>query len=109
MADEQDQAEQLDAEEVGEIPPERPPGAQAYGAGGAEPHATEPVARRAAREQPEEVPPADPDQVDDPVEVLAPDDPAAGEPDRRDTTLERAEVPPAEAAALHEVDVDEPS
>src|SRR3954465_9943606 len=49
MSDEQDQAEAIDPDELGDdpaanFPPEKPPGAQAYGAAGAEPHADEPVA-----------------------------------------------------------------
>lgn len=55
MADEQDTAEQLDEDEVeGTYPPDKLLGAQAYGAAGAEPHAVESVAARAAREEPEE-------------------------------------------------------
>ena len=66
MPDEQDAAEALDDEELstdelgdageGWEPPDRPPGVQAYGAAGGEPHATEGVIARQAREEPEELP-----------------------------------------------------
>ncbi|MEZ5179424.1 MAG: hypothetical protein R2746_14420 [Acidimicrobiales bacterium] len=55
MAEEQDRAEQLDDDKFdGGFPPDKLLGAQAYGAAGAEPHAVESVAARAAREEPEE-------------------------------------------------------
>ena len=57
MPDEQDRAEALDDDELGEMPPDKPLGAQAYGAAGAEPHADESVRRRAAREEPDELDP----------------------------------------------------
>ena|SRR5699024_4170122 len=77
MQDEQDRAESLDDDKGGDPAPDRPPGAQAYGAAGAEPHAVESVASRAAREEPD-VLPVDPDVpagTDDPSEGALPADP----------------------------------
>lgn len=55
MARDQDDAERLDDDALdGEYPPDKLLGAQTYGAAGAEPHAVESVAARAAREEPEE-------------------------------------------------------
>lgn len=102
MADEQDRAEALDDDEDVVIPPEHPLGAQAYGAAGAEPHADEPVARRAAREEPEEIPGVD-DEIE-PEVVLDPDDPIGGDATLRDTAAERSAATPAEEAALHLTD-----
>ncbi|CAN5870148.1 hypothetical protein BH23ACT2_BH23ACT2_11910 [soil metagenome] len=48
MADEQDQAETLDEDKIGEFPPEKPPGAQAYGATGTDPLVGESVAQEKA-------------------------------------------------------------
>ncbi|MCU1358620.1 MAG: hypothetical protein JWM89_4038 [Acidimicrobiales bacterium] len=98
MPDEQDAAEALDDDELstdelgdageGWEPPDRPPGVQAYGAAGGEPHATESVIARAAREEPEELP----DDIDaDGNEVQV-----EGE--------EWGDDQPAEVAALHAVD-----
>lgn len=107
MANEQDQAEALDEDKLGEFPPEKPPGAQDYGAAGAEPHAGESVARRAAREEPEEVPLEPLPTTGDPdVAVLADDDPTAGDPTTRDVAQEKAATRPAEEAALNVVDAD---
>jgi hypothetical protein len=104
MADEQDRAEALDEDELGEFPPEKPLGAQAYGAAGAEPHAPESVVARAAREEPEEVPDAvDPDDVRD-VEVLSEEDIAGGDSTIRDVATEKSAAVPAEEAAMHVVD-----
>ena len=103
MADEQDRAEVLDEDELGDFPPEKPLGAQAYGAAGAEPHAPESVVARAAREEPEVVPVADPDEVD-PIAVLDVDDPLAGDPSTRDVATEKSATVPAEEAAMHVVD-----
>jgi hypothetical protein len=109
MADEQDQAEALDEDKLGEFPPEKPPGAQAYGAAGAEPYAGESVAQRAAREEPEEVPLEPLPTAGDPeVAVLADDDPAEGDPTTGDVAQEKAEVRPAEEQALHVVDAEVP-
>jgi hypothetical protein len=91
MADEQDHAEALDDDKLGgEFPPDTLIGAQAYGAAGAEPHAVESVAARAAREEPEQLPeptgiPAEDDLVDD-------------------VAQEREAPIPAEAAAVHVID-----
>jgi hypothetical protein len=91
MADEQDRAETVDDEVIGgEYPPDTLLGAQAYGAAGAEPHAVESVAARAAKEEPEQLPeptgiPADDDLVDDVVQ-------------------EREAPIPAEEAAVHVID-----
>lgn len=107
MADEQDQAEALDDDKLGEFPPEKPPGAAAYGAAGAEPHAGESVAQRAAREEPEDIPlPSLPTAGDPDVAVLSDDDPLAGDPTLRDVAQEKAGVRPAEEAAMHVVDAD---
>lgn len=90
MSDPQDQAEALDRDKVGDdFPPDKPPGAQAYGAAGAEPHADEPVAARAAREEPDVV---DAGQAGDDLDDGA--------------MTQEAEAPvAAEEAALHAVDV----
>lgn len=77
MQDEQDRAEALDDDKGGDPAPDKPPGAQAYGAAGAEPHAVESVARRAAREEPD-VLPVDPDApiaTEDATEGVLPPDP----------------------------------
>ncbi len=105
MTAEQHRAEALDEDKIGEVPPEKPPGAQAYGAAGAEPHADEPIAARAAREEPEEVPLDQPATSSDPdVAVLSEDDPQAGDPTLRDVAPEKAATLPAEEAAMHVVD-----
>ncbi len=89
MADEQDRAEALDDDAEPEPLPDHLLGAQAYGAAGAEPHADEPVARRAAREEPEQRP--IPAGVED-------DDPTL-----HDVATERESPRPAEEAAMHVV------
>jgi hypothetical protein len=98
--DEQDRAEALDDDAEPMVAPDHLVGAQAYGAAGAEPHATEPVARRAAREEPElglaEI-------GDEARGVQRTDDPTL-----HDVATERAAPPPAEEAAMHVVD-DAPS
>lgn len=105
MADEQDRAEALDEDKIGEFPPDKPPGAQAYGAAGAEPHADEPIAARAAREEPEELPLDQPATGSDPDEAtLSVDDPQGGDPSLRDVATEKAATRPAEVAAMHVVD-----
>lgn len=104
MADEQDRAEALDEDNLGEMPPEHPPGAQAYGAAGAEPHATESVIARAARENPEERPSLDGALTDEAKLVLSADDPIGGDPSLRDTTPEKTATLSAEEAAMHVVD-----
>jgi hypothetical protein len=93
MSDEQDQAEAIDPDELGDdpaanFPPDKPPGAQAYGAAGAEPHADEPVASRAAREEPEAFE-VDQQDADDIVDTASDEDPDAR---------------PAEEAAMHILD-----
>lgn len=107
MQDEQDRAEALDDDKGGDPAPDRPPGAQAYGAAGAEPHATESVVARAAREEPDpttdpdfELPPPDPDRIveaDDPSRMV--DDPALA-----DIATERAAPRPAEELAVQDPD-----
>ncbi|CAN5261892.1 hypothetical protein BH20ACT3_BH20ACT3_04320 [soil metagenome] len=109
MADEQDQAETLDEDKISEFPPEKPPGAQAYGAAGTDPLVGESVAQRAGREEPEEVPLDPLPTVGDPDDpVLAEDDAVAGDATTRDVAREKAVVTPAEEAALHVVDADAP-
>lgn len=93
MADAQDRAEAADADKVGPMPPDKPPGAQAYGAAGAEPHAPESVAARAAREVPEDAG-VDPD-----------DQRPVGDPTIDEFPLEQSAVTPAEEAALHETEL----
>ncbi|CAN5697327.1 hypothetical protein BH10ACT1_BH10ACT1_23530 [soil metagenome] len=105
MADAQDRANALDDDELGgEYPPDKLMGAEAYGEAGAEPGAPEDVAKRAAREEPEERP-GDPYLLigEDGV-VLAPDDAFAGDPSLRDVVQEREAPVPAEEAALHVID-----
>ncbi len=106
MADAQDRAEALDDDELGgEFPPDQLLGAEAYGEAGAEPGAPESVAKRAAREEPEERPldtPPTAGEVDE--VVLAPDDDFAGDPTLRDVVQEREAPVPAEEAAIHVID-----
>ncbi len=93
MPDEQDAAEALDDDELstdalgdagdGWEPPDRLMGAEAYGAAGADPGAPEGVIAREAREEPEERPGDDEDQLE--------------AEDRNDDR-------PAEVAAMHDVD-----
>ncbi len=104
MADEQDRAEALDEDKLGEMPPEHPPGAQAYGAAGAEPHATESVIARAARENPEERPSLDGALMNEAREILSVDDPTGGDPSLRDTAAEKSATLSAEESAMHVVD-----
>lgn len=104
MADEQNQAEALDEDKLGgEFPPDKPLGKDAYGAAGAEPHADENVVARAAREEPEEVPPAGLDEGRDPYDavVLSEEDQFTGDETVRDVVQEREAPIPAEEAALH--------
>ncbi|QXC59782.1 hypothetical protein KSP35_15525 [Aquihabitans sp. G128] len=105
MADAQDQAVNLDDDELdGEYPPDHLMGAEAYGEAGAEPGAPESVEKRAAREEPEELP-LDPTlTVGEDGVVLAPDDDFSGDPTLRDVVQEREAPIPAEEAALHVVD-----
>ena len=91
MPDEQDRAEALDEDAEPVVAPDRPLGSQAYGAAGAEPHADEPIARRAAREEPEERP-------GDRSSDAPPDEPG---PATDDVATERAAPPPAEEDAMH--------
>ncbi len=103
MADEQDQAEALDEDKLGEFPPDKPLGKDAYGAAGAEPHADENVVARAAREEPEDVPPLEPDETGDAYDevVLSEEDQFTGDETVRDVVQEREAPVPAEEAALH--------
>jgi len=102
MQDEQDRAEALD-DDVGVDPaPDRPPGAQAYGAAGAEPHAPESVAARAAREEPDpaaEQPEDRPPLQEDGDRVVEEDDPTLA-----DVATERAAPRPAEEQAVQDPD-----
>lgn len=95
MVDEQDRAEMLDDDAQPMVAPDKPPGAQAYGAAGAEPHAVESVARRAAREEPEL------------WETRSPGSGAEEPPPDDDFATERAAPPPAEVAAMQVVGVEE--
>jgi hypothetical protein len=104
MADEQDRAEALDDDNIGEPAPDHLLGAQAYGAAGAEPHAVESVAARAGREEPEELP-LDPlpTSSDGP---RSEEDIVSGDDTLRDVAQEKEAPIPAEEAALHVVDED---
>ena len=109
MADAQDKAERLDDDELaGEFPPDKLMGAEAYGEAGANPGAPEDVARRAAREEPEERPLPPGTSPEDPTKVvLSDEDDFAGDETLRDVVQEREAPQPAEEAAMHTVD--EPS
>jgi hypothetical protein len=93
MSDPQDVAESLDDDKFGGgYPPDTLLGAQAYGAAGAEPHATESVVARAAREEPDDLAAAlgrDADGI------------PAEETDPEEIVQEREAPRPAEEAALH--------
>lgn len=106
MADAQDKAEMLDDDELdGEFPPDKLLGAEAYGEAGAQPGAPESVARRAAREEPEERPLDPLDAAGDPdALVLDPEDDFGGDPSLRDVVQEREAPVPAEEAAIHVID-----
>lgn len=107
MADEQDQAEQLDDDEMGgEFPPDKMLGAQAYGAAGTEPGAPESVAQRAGREIPDQVPLDPLPTSSDPEAVLSGDEAFGDDPTMRDVVQEREAPLPAEEAAMHVVDDD---
>jgi len=109
MADEQDRAEGLDEDKIGEFPPDKLLGAAAYGAAGTDPGAPESVTARAAREEPEEMPLESLAEASDPdAMVLSDDDPLAGDPSRRDIATEKGDVVPAEEAAMHMVDEELP-
>lgn len=108
MVDAQDRAEGLDDDELdGEFPPDKLIGAEAYGEAGAEPGAPEDVAKRAAREEPEEVPLERPGTEGDlDAMVLDPDDDFGGDPSQRDVVQEREAPMAAEVAAIHVIDED---
>lgn len=108
MADEQDRAEALDEDNIGEFPPEKLLGAEAYGAAGADPGAPEGVIARAARENPEEVPSEDGSGADLDLLVLSEDDPVAGDPSTRDVATEKGDTRTAEESAMHVVDQELP-
>ena len=95
MADPQDRAEALDDDAEPMVAPDRPPGVQAYGAAGTDPPTSEPVARRAAREEPEPVPGQEPPPP--PVRVGPRDETLD------DVATERAAPVPAEVDAMHVV------
>lgn len=118
MADEQKKAERLDDDELtGEFPPDKLMGAEAYGEAGSNPGAPESVARRAAREEPEERPLPPAATAEDPaVAVRSDEDDFSGDETLRDVVQEREAPVPAEEAALHPVEepgfdsvVDEPA
>lgn len=118
MADAQDKAETLDDDELtGEFPPDKLMGAEAYGAAGADLGAPESVARRAAREEPEERPLPPTATTSDPaVAVRSEEDDFSGDETLRDVVQEREAPVPAEEAAMHAVDepafdssIDEPA
>lgn len=107
MQDEQDRAEALDDDKGGDPAPDKPPGAQAYGAAGAEPHAVESVASRAAREEPDVLPvdPEAPVGTDDPSEGALPPDPErAVDPDDRVPTALPDPPPPDPERLVDEAD-----
>lgn len=131
MQDEQDRAEALDDDKGGDPAPDKPPGAQAYGAAGAEPHATESVAARAAREEPDVLPedperevdeslldqaalegtapvPPDPERpVEEPLEAPDEEIRSVDDPTVNDIATERAGTRAAEDLAVRDPD-DEP-
>jgi hypothetical protein len=109
--DEQEQAEQLDPYDedsddarLEEMPPEKPLGAEAYGAGGTETPDT--VAARAAREEPDEL--VAEEQIAaglyEQEDGLAADDEDQSVAELQDGDLGRLS---AEEAAVHIVDVDD--
>ena len=108
--DEQTQAEQLsaidddtDEELLGEFPPDRLRGAEAYGAGGTE--TTESVEARAAREQPERLRPRDETSAG----LSDPDD-AYGEDETSELVADRVDEPDrpsAEEQAMHAFDAED--
>jgi hypothetical protein len=93
MSDPQDSAEALDDDKFGgDYPPDKLLGAQAYGAAGAEPHATENVTARAAREEPDDLAEA----LDRAADGIPPEETYPEE-----IVQEREAPRPAEEAALH--------
>lgn len=101
--DEQDEAEGLDDDRIrGDYPPEHTLGAEDYGTTAAEERIDEPLEEKAAREEPEQVPPRreDPQLAGDPG-PLAEDDLVSGDPSRRDVTTEREAPQAAEDDAVH--------
>lgn len=100
----QDRAEALDDDKIGgDVPPDRPLGVEDYGTTAAEEAVGEPLEERIAREEPEIV--AEDDRVVDPeTGPLSDEDIASGDPTLRDVATEHEAPPPAEEAALHEVD-----
>jgi hypothetical protein len=109
MADEQDQAENLDDDELdGAYPPDHTLGIRdAVSDAGTEPGAPESVADRAAREEPEEIPTEDYRTVGDPEEIVLDEgDVFAGDMTLRDVVQEREAPVPAEEDAIHVVDED---
>jgi hypothetical protein len=93
MSDPQDLAESLDDDKFGgDYPPDKLLGAQAYGAAGAEPHATENVTARAAREEPDDLAEA----LDREADGIPPEESSS------EAVVQEREAPrPAEEAALH--------
>lgn len=94
MSDPQDLAEQLDDDAEPMTAPDRPLGAQAYGAAGTDPPVGEGIVERAAREEP-----------DASVEDANPQPGDSGEAGDGEIATERGFPPPAENAAMHLVDV----
>lgn len=93
MSDPQDIAESLDDDKIGgDYPPDKLLGAQAYGAAGAEPHATESVVARAAREEPDDLAAA----LERSSDGIPPE-----ETHPEEMVQEREAPRPAEEAALH--------
>jgi|GEM_PF-2086322 len=107
MGDPQDQAENLDDDELdGAYPPDKLLGAEAYGEAGTDPGAPESVERRAAREEPEEVPGQLGDEAYGTEGPLDPEDSFGGDESLRDVVQEREAPIPAEEQAIHLVDED---
>jgi hypothetical protein len=127
MSDPQDRSEALDDDKVaGDYPPDRPLGVESYGTAPGEERRDEPLSERVARERPEDGPAPDrpvaplvgDDVLDDrEKQVVAeearpgsgpgavdPNDPAAGDPTRRDVTTEHEGGLSAEEAAVHETE-----
>lgn len=120
----QDRAESLDDDKLGEMPPDEPLGVDEYGTTEAEERHDEPLDERVAREEPDVPTPSDddlplladtggPDRPDVTEEdrgsdpgPLSDEDIATGDTTLRDVATEHEAPPPAEEAAVREVDDD---
>src|SRR3954447_10012046 len=95
-SDEQDRAEGLDDDKIGdEFPPDQPLGVDTYGTTAAEERAGEPIVEALAREVPDDSATAMDAGADEMIVTERLDD------DERDIVQEREGAVPAEEAALH--------